>query len=219
MSAIQRDFDRIALLETGGWDHSNHYHDYLLQHVPLGCQRALEIGCGTGSFSRQLAGYSKQVMALDLSPEMVRIAQARSIDFPNIDFRVANINPQNFPYQDYDCIAAIATLHHLPLAEILSRMKESLRPGGVLLVLDLFEPEGLFDTLRSGLALPVSVGLRFIRNGRVLAPRELREAFAEHALHDSYTTFSEVRKICAAILPGACLQKHFFWRYSIVWRK
>lgn len=219
MSAIQTDFDRIALLETGGWNHNNHYHDFLLRNVPSGCLQALEIGCGTGSFSRRLAQYSRQVLALDLSPEMIGIAQSRSQKFPNIEFRVVNVNPRDFPYQGFDCIAAIATLHHLPLAEMLSQMKDSLRPGGVLLVLDLFEPEGLSDTLRNSLAVPVSVGLRFLHNGGVLPPRELRQAYAEHGRHDSYTTFSQVREICAAILPGARLQKHFFWRYSIVWRK
>ncbi|MEO8433783.1 MAG: class I SAM-dependent methyltransferase [Pyrinomonadaceae bacterium] len=219
MSAIQTDFDRIALLETGGWNHNNHYHDFLLRNVPPGCQKALEIGCGTGSFSRQLAGYAKQVLALDLSPEMIRIAQSRSDRFPNIEFRVVSINPRNFPSQGFDCIAAIATLHHLPLAEMLSRMKDALQPGGVLVVLDLFEPEGLSDTLRNSLAVPLSVGLRVLHDGRVLPPRELRDAFAEHARHDTYTTFSQVREMCADILPGARLKKHFFWRYSIVWRK
>ena len=219
MSAIQTDFDRIALLEPGGWNHNNHYHDFLLRNVPPGCQKALEIGCGTGSFARLLAQHSSEVLALDLSPEMIRIAQSRSDKFSNIEFRVVNINPRDFSYHGYDCIASIATLHHLPLPEMLARMKDSLRPGGVLLVLDLFEPEGLSDMIRSGLALPVSVGLRLLYNGRVRPSRELRDAFAEHARHDSYTTFSQVREICAAILPGARLQKHFFWRYSIIWRK
>lgn len=219
MSAIQTDFDRIALLETGGWNHNNHYHGFLLRQVPPGCQRALEIGCGTGSFSRRLAECAAYVVAVDLSPEMIRIARSRSAKCPNIDFRVANVTPQSVPYQDFDCIAAIATLHHLPLAEMLLSMKDSLRPGGVLLVLDLFEPEGLSDTLRSAAALPMSVGLRLIQNGHIFASRELREAYAEHGRHDSYSTLSQVREICAAILPGARLQRHFFWRYSIIWQK
>lgn len=219
MSAIQTDFDRIALLETGDWNHNNHYHRFLLRQVPPGCQRALEIGCGTGEFSRRLAECSENVLAIDLSPEMIRIAKSRSRQFPNIEFQVVNVTPGSFPYQGFDCVAAIATLHHLPLAEMLLRMRDALRPGGVLLVLDLFEPEGLADTLRGFLAGPVSVGMRFIQNGRLFPPREVRKAFAEHARHDSFSTLSQVREICRDILPGARLQKHFFWRYSIVWRK
>jgi SAM-dependent methyltransferase len=219
MFAVQTDFDRIALLETGGWNHNNHYHSLLLRQVPPGCQKALEIGCGTGAFSRRLAECSENVRAIDLSPEMIRIARSRSQQFPNIEFQVVNVTPRSFPYQGLDCVAAIATLHHLPLAEMLMKMRDALRPGGVLLVLDLFEPEGLSDTLRNTLAGPVSVGLRFIQNGRLFPPRDLRTAYAEHGRQDSYSTFNQVREICAGILPGARLQKHFFWRYSIVWRK
>ena len=68
MSAIQAEFDRIALhSNSDGWDHNNHYHDFLLKHVPSRCSEALEIGCGTGEFARLLAQRSERVLALDLS--------------------------------------------------------------------------------------------------------------------------------------------------------
>lgn len=53
-------------------------------------------------------------------------------------------------------------------------MKAARKPGGVLLVLDLFEPAGLLDSLSNLLALPVSVGLRLIHHGRLLPRREER---------------------------------------------
>jgi hypothetical protein len=54
-STVQEDFDRIALVSGEDWDHNRHYYAYLLSHVPEGCGSALEIGCGTGSFTRLLA--------------------------------------------------------------------------------------------------------------------------------------------------------------------
>ena len=70
MSAIQTDFDRIALLSADdGWTQNNHYHNFLLRHVPAKCESALEIGCGTGAFSRRLAQHAQKVLALDLSPD------------------------------------------------------------------------------------------------------------------------------------------------------
>jgi hypothetical protein len=38
MSTIRADFDRIALLPGEAWDHSIHYHGFLLQHVPSPCR-------------------------------------------------------------------------------------------------------------------------------------------------------------------------------------
>jgi len=179
----------------------------------------LEIGCGTGAFARVLAQRAEHVLALDLSPEMIHIARERSAKFPNIEFQLADVRDTPFNFESFDCIATIATLHHLPLSEMLLKMKAALKPGGVLLVLDLFERAGLLDSLSNLLAIPVSVSLRLIHQGRLLPRREVRDAWAAHERHDIYPTMSEVHALCADILPGAKIRKHLLWRYSIVWRK
>jgi SAM-dependent methyltransferase len=165
MSTIQTDFDRIALVSPDGSLHNNHYHNFLLRHVAIDCQAALEIGCGKGEFSRRLAEHSQRVLAMDLSPEMIRIARASSAHVPNIDFQIADVMSYDLPPESFDCIASIATLHHLPLREVLLKMKAALKPGGVLLVLDLFEPRGVMDALLNPLAVSVSGTLRLIHLG------------------------------------------------------
>ena len=235
MSTIQQDFDRIALVSAVSADGStqnDHYHNFLLRHLPSSCHDVLEIGCGTGVFARRLAERSEHVLALDLSGEMIRIARERSaqvsnIKLPNIEFRLADVRDVPFPIASFDCIATIATLHHLPFAEMLLKMKTALKPGGVLLVLDLFEPArvsnslvaGLSDYLLNLLAIPVSVTLRLIHHGRLLPRREVRDAWAAHERHDSYPTMSEVHALCARILPGAKIKQHLLWRYSVIWQK
>jgi ubiquinone/menaquinone biosynthesis C-methylase UbiE len=159
MSTVQQDFDRIALVSEDGGAHNDHYHSFLLQHLPSNCHRALEIGCGTGAFARRMAKRSEHVLALDLSPEMIRLARERSTQFPNIEFRLADVLELTLPAGSFDAIASIATLHHLPLTEVLLKMKSALKPGGVLLILDLFEPAGLSDSISNLLAIPVSVSL------------------------------------------------------------
>ena len=118
MSAIQTDFDRIALVSPDGSLQNSHYHNFLLRHLPAECHAALEIGCGKGEFSRRLAATSARVLALDLSPEMIRIAREQSEHLPNIDFQIADVMLYDLPPEGFDCIASIATLHHLPLREI-----------------------------------------------------------------------------------------------------
>src|SRR4051812_31512007 len=76
--SIRSDFDRIALLPETGWNHNAHYHARLLNHIPRRCRRILEIGCGTGEFSRLLAARAESVLAIDLSPQMIRLARERS---------------------------------------------------------------------------------------------------------------------------------------------
>ena len=98
-------------------------------------------------------------------------------------------------------------------------MKTALKPSGVLLVLDLFEPSGLSDSLLNFVALPVSSMLRLMHHGRLLPSREARDAWKAHEDHDLYPTMTEVHALCERILPGAKVKKHLLWRYSIVWRK
>jgi SAM-dependent methyltransferase len=219
MSTIQQDFDRIALVSEDGAAHNDHYHNLLLRHLPSDCRNVLEIGCGMGGFARRLAAHSERVLALDLSPEMIRIAREHSVQFPNIEFELADVFDRPLPVESFDCIASIATLHHLPYAEILLKMKAALRPGGVLLVLDLFEPAGLSDSLLNLLAIPVSVSLRLIHQGRLLPRREVRAAWAAHERHDIYPTMRQVDALCEEILPGAKIKQRLLWRYSIVWQK
>ena len=226
MSTVEKDFDRLALLDSGGWTQNNHYHDFLLRHVPQDCTQALEIGCGTGAFSRRLAQRAQRVTAIDLSSEMIRVARSRSNQTSNLDFEVADLMSRDFPAEDFDCIATIATLHHLPLRPALLKLIDTLRPGGVLLVLDLFETEsnllklsGARDAMLNAVAGGVSVSLRFIHNGRLKPSREVRAAWEEHGKTDSYPTLDQIRTLAAEIAPGAKVTRHLLWRYSLIWQK
>jgi len=218
LELIRADFDRIALLSGGDWNHNSLYHEYLLKHLPERCEATLEIGCGAGQFSRQLATRAQRVVALDISPEMLRRARERSTQFSNIDYRLADVMSHEFGEARFDCIASIATLHHLPFAAVLNRAKSLLRPGGVLLVLDLLQPRGAVDALANLVAFPVSAGIRMLRTGRVRPRREVRAAWDEHGRHDSYLTIDEVKQHCSAFFPGAIIRKHLLWRYSLVWQ-
>lgn len=219
IETIRGDFDRIAEFPTPAWNHNGHYHGFLLKSVPSGAKRALEIGCGQGDFSRLLAGRCNHVTALDLSPEMIRRATTRSREFPNIDFEIADVLEWDFPADGFDFVVSIATLHHLPTAEILAKMKAALKPGGGLAVLDLFE-DSLIGTLSWGsIAVPVGLAFRLLKTGRLREPIEVRRAWDAHAVHDSYLTLEQVRDLCREILPGAVVRRHLFWRYSIVWKK
>ena len=219
MSSVEADFDRLALMDDEGWTANNHYHDSLLKHVPQNCVNALEIGCGTGAFARQLATRCKRVIALDLSPEMIRVARSRSTRFANLEFQLADAMTWDFPRAHFDFICSIATLHHTEQRSLLIKMTDGLKPHGVLVVLDLVESRGLVERMIDVAGLGVSGALRLIRNGRLNPPAEVRKAWEQHGKHDSYLTISEVRALVAEILPGASVRRCLFWRYALVYRK
>ena len=218
MSSIEADFDRLAIFDDEGWTANNHYHDFLLKHVPHNCEDALEIGCGTGAFARLLAKYSKRVVALDLSAEMIRVARSRSSEFYNLEFLLADAMTWSFPQSRFDFICSIATLHHLQQRELFVKMRNALKPGGVLVVLDLVESDSLVERMLDVFGLGVSGSLRLIHNGRLKPPREVRKAWEQHGKHDHYSTLGQMRALADEILPGASVRRHLLWRYSLVFR-
>jgi ubiquinone/menaquinone biosynthesis C-methylase UbiE len=216
---IRRDFDRVALASDERWNHNAHYHGRLLAQLPERCGRALEIGCGTGGFARLLAGRAERVVAIDLSPQMVRLARERSASYANIDFVEGDVMSRQFPAAEFDCVATLTTLHHLPIEDALTKVKNILKPGGVFVCLDLYQRSNLTDLLSDCVAYPTAMLLRTIKTGRPKPPRDVRAAYAEHEKTDTYLTLPQLKQACADILPGALLRRHLFWRYSVVWRK
>jgi SAM-dependent methyltransferase len=216
---IREEFDRIALLAECHGSVSDIYRNYLIQQLPPHFENALEIGCGIGEFARLLATRARSVVAIDLSPQMIRLATSRSANYPNIEYLLGDVMSLALPAEAYDCIVSMATLHHLPLEEALRKIKDALKPNGVLIIHDLVAADGLVENVRSALAYPVSMARRLWKTGRLRSPREVREAWAEHGKGDVYLTLDGVREMCMQYLPGARIRRHLLWHYTAVWHK
>jgi 2-polyprenyl-3-methyl-5-hydroxy-6-metoxy-1,4-benzoquinol methylase len=216
---VREDFDSIAPFETEKWNRNHHYHDFLLKNLPSNPQNILEIGCGIGTFSRLLAARSKLVTAIDLSPKMIEIAEKLSKSHTNIDFQVADFLETSFPDEHFDAIVSVATFHHLPLERVLPRLKKSLKTGGKLLILDVTRMESIQDFFIGAAAVPLSLMLKVFHNGFAGPTPKEREAWAQHAETDRFLTFSEAKKIYSGYFEKAVVQRHLFFRYSVIWRK
>jgi ubiquinone/menaquinone biosynthesis C-methylase UbiE len=219
---VREDFDRLAdLSESGGWDHNAHYHPFLLKQLPPRLDEALEVGCGTGAFARLLAERCGSVVAIDFSPRMVEVARARSWGHPNVEYVVADAASWEFPQERFDCVVSITTLHHLSLGSMLTKLRNALRPGGILLLLDLYRASTVTDRLVGALAVPASKAIRLAKTGSLTErwTSESRRAWEEHGTTDAYATLGEVRRTCEMELGGADVRRHLLWRYTVVWRK
>ena len=159
------------------------------------------------------------MVALDLSAEMIRVARARSTQFANLEFELADATTWDFPEAQFDFVCSIATLHHTDQRLLLMKIKDALKPGGVLVVLDLVESSGLVERGIDVVGFGVSGALRLLRNGRLKPPAEVRKAWEQHGQHDHYLTMRQVRGVADALLPGASVRRCLLWRYALVYRK
>jgi SAM-dependent methyltransferase len=185
--------------------------------MPRECDHALEIGCGTGRFTRELARRARLVTAIDLSPEMIRIARERTRGLGNIEFLIGDVAEFDLQRDGFDVIVAIAALHHLPLASTLPRLQEALRPGGTLIVHDVLTRRGLWGFAKN----LVAYASRVVRGGLPpwLFHPELRDAWQNHGRDELYPTIDEARALYGALLPGASVTEQLEWRYTVVWRR
>ncbi|HEX2484915.1 MAG TPA: class I SAM-dependent methyltransferase [Myxococcota bacterium] len=197
-----------ARVSRDRWNHNIHYHPLVLGAVPPGCGRALDVGCGDGLLARELRGRVPHVIGIDLhAPSLER---ARSQPLPGVEYVLGDVLAHPFEPASFELVAAVAALHHMDTPRGLERMVELLRPGGVLVVIGLARSDHPLD-LAIDAAAVVASRIRRLRNGywQQSAPTVWPPA----------NSYSDVRALAAAFLPGAGYRRHLYFRYSLVWSR
>jgi SAM-dependent methyltransferase len=89
----------------------------------------LEVGCGPGELSEQIArDLRATVVAVDISERMVELARGRGVDA-----RVGDVQTLPFDDASFDCVVAAWMLYHVADVDVgLAEMARVLRPGGHL---------------------------------------------------------------------------------------
>jgi len=106
----------------------------LMAQIPLtACQRAYDLGCGTGHITRMLLDRwpGASVTGVDASPEMLERARA---EFPQMEWVEADISRWHAP-EPPDLILSNAALHWVPgHQQLFPGLLGQLKPGGILAI-------------------------------------------------------------------------------------
>jgi len=100
----------------------------LSTHLRAGMQ-VLELGCGTGYFTRELARSEAEIVAVDLSPELLEIAKAHS-STPNIRYEIQNACALRCADAVFDSVVGSSVLHHLDIKKALPEIYRVLKQHG-----------------------------------------------------------------------------------------
>lgn len=91
--------------------------------------RILEVGCGSGLFTEMFAESGAQIVALDLSPDLLDLARQRGL--PPDRVRFVQQRFEEYPGEGtFDAVIGSSVLHHLDVAPALERALALLKPGG-----------------------------------------------------------------------------------------
>lgn len=80
--------------------------------------RVLDLGCGSGVFSQQLAGRGLKVTGLDLSPKLIE--RARRL-YTHIEFLVGDAERLAFSNESFHAVFLGGVIHHFPLPLAMAR--------------------------------------------------------------------------------------------------
>ncbi len=92
----------------------------------------LEIGCGTGIFTKEIAGTNNRIFAVDISNDLLEIAKKR-IPKDNVIFKVENAYQTDFDDNFFDFIIGSSVLHHLEIDLAAKEFFRVLKPNGKLI--------------------------------------------------------------------------------------
>ena len=102
----------------------------LSSHLKPG-MTVLELGCGTGSFTRELARSGADIVAIDVSPELLEIAKL-NCSVPNVRFQIQNAYSLSYSEAVFDSVVGSSVLHHLEIEEALRDVYRVLKPEGTI---------------------------------------------------------------------------------------
>lgn len=96
----------------------------------------LDYGCGTGTTACHIANDVKEIYAIDISSEMIKISKGKAAEnnIKNIKFAQGDIFDENLKKESFDRILAFNILHTIPDPEkAIKRINELLKPDGLFI--------------------------------------------------------------------------------------
>src|SRR6266576_4597776 len=129
----------IPLIELNALD----TYQFMKSMLPQSAQTIVEVGCGNGYLSLELARDGHDVIGIDVSPDIIEVAERSSAAHPqppgfgSLRYLCEDVNAWQAPEARFDCVIFNRSLHHLSaLQETMAQVQRLLKPGGRIICQD-----------------------------------------------------------------------------------
>lgn len=124
---------------------SQHILDWIVDGLPLQENfRVLDVAAGTGHLSRAIAPYVKEVIAIDITPEMLDQSRKKAARCNLSNIVIEEGNVEDLPYEDnfFDLVVSRLAIHHFEKPKIqFDEMARVCKPDHNVGVIDLLSPQ------------------------------------------------------------------------------
>lgn len=93
--------------------------------------KVLELGCGSGYYTRELALTGADICAIDISPDLLSLA-AHFVRSANVTFIRANAYAMEFEDEAFDTVVGSSVLHHLDVEQAVREIYRVLKKNGTI---------------------------------------------------------------------------------------
>ena len=97
--------------------------------------RILEIGCGTGQLTRELARRGYRILALEPGPSLCALASVRLAEFPRVELMPLTFEAWPLEKASFDLVVSAQAFHWVDPALRFAKAADALRRGGALAVI------------------------------------------------------------------------------------
>jgi ubiquinone/menaquinone biosynthesis C-methylase UbiE len=144
-----------------------------------GDERVLDSAAGAGALAFALAPHVREVVAVDLVPELLEQGRQRAARVENVEFVEGDATKLPFERASFDLSATLRSLHHIARPELaVAELARVTRLGGRMLVVDQLAP---VDPL-AAFELNAFERTRDPSHTRTLADVDLRHLFEANGL-------------------------------------
>ncbi len=175
----------------------------------------LELGCGVGTFTRELARTGAGITAIDLSPNMIQ--RAKENPLPNVFYMIDDAHKTVFRDARFDAVVGFYILQYLNLAEVLPEIMRILKPGGRVAFIDIntLNPLAFVKTKLPFVKRPLNIS----REAVSFTPWGLADWFERYRFDNVEVTTFEFGAGPLNILENMPFIRHFAGNLLVIARK
>ncbi len=192
------------------WNHNYAYNRWISKKIGKR-NSILDVGCGDGTLALYLRTTDNKILGIDISDSSIQNANRKNV-YSNVSFLQTAFEDFQANNGNFDAIVFVASIHHMDIANAIDKAKKLLAKNGVLIIVGLAKPSGLFDWI---------VELGRLIPSKIVSSIKKNTTSEELNIDVSYNfpAMETVRQICKEKLCGYSLRFGLHYRYLLTWEK